>query len=287
MAAKPKTQYARDIERMAQLLNVSSGDLTYLHALSSAERIQLYDQVQGAVSGEQSPLWPALAKSVRFFPARMSAKITQEALGPYIAAQMTRHLDSKTAIGIGKHFSTPFLADVFMHVDTTEVGGLLAKWPMSNLKKAVLYLFAEQQFEQLGHLVEHLPKDRVLALLKEIDSPTAIMQIADKVAHKSRMADAIIQLKDDQLFSLIEATSELGLWEAALLMCTHLNYRQQRRIATLAKEYEWDDERIFSEYADSLGITEQLAALFGQAEEPEGAGAFSKWFPAKRFGRKR
>lgn len=261
MAVKP--QYQADIKRIAQVLNVEAAELVYLNSLSVQDRDTLYRQVEASVSGEQSPLWPALAKSVRFFPNRLCAKITQEAFGPYIAAQMTSHLDTKTAIGIGKHFSTPFLAEVFAHVEAAKASNLLAKWPMAHLNKVVLFLLAEQQFDQLGGLVEHLPKDRVLALVKEIDSPQAIMKIADAVKHKSRLAEALIQLKDGALARYIEAASDLALWEPALLMCSHLNTKQQNRIRRLALQFEWDDERVFTELAEHLEINDQLSALFG------------------------
>ena len=258
-----KSQYQADIKRIAQVLNVEEAELHYLNSLSAQDRDTLYRQVEASVSGEQSPLWPALAKSVRFFPNRLCAKITQEAFGPYIAAQMTSHLDTKTAIGIGKHFSTHFLAEVFLHVEAVKASSLLAKWPMAHLNKAVLFLLAEQQFEQIGGLLEHLPKDRVLALVREIDSPQAVMKIADSVKQKSRLAEALIQLKDDVLARYIEAASDLGLWETALLMCSHLNTKQQNRIHGLALHFEWDDERVFTELAENLGISEQLSALFG------------------------
>ena len=281
MAGKP--QYQADIKRIAQILNVKERELHYLNDLSVQDRQTLYRQVEASVSGEQSPLWPALAKSVRFFPNRLCAKITQEAFGPYIAAQMTSHLDTKTAIGIGKHFSTQFLAEVFLHVDGAKASSLLAKWPLGHLNKAVLFLLAEQQFEQLGDLVEHLPKDRILALVKEIDSPRAVMQIADAVQHKSRLAEALIQLKDGALAGLIEAASDLELWEAGLLMCSHLSAKQQSRIRSLALQFEWDDERVFASMAEQLEISEQLAALFGLATPEATLASLSRFLPLRGF----
>jgi hypothetical protein len=104
----------------------------------------------------------------------------------------------------------------------------------------------------LGGLVEHLPKERILALVKEVDSPRAIIQIASAVQNKPRLAEALIQLKDEALEGLIEAASDLELWEPALLMCSHLNAKQQVRIRSLAQKFEWDDERVF------MGIAEEL-----------------------------
>jgi|GEM_PF-4120875 len=276
-----KSQYQADIKRIAHILNVDEDELFYLNDLTVQNRKILYRQVEASVSGEQSPLWPALAKSVRFFPNRLCAKITQEAFGPYIAAQMTSHLDTKTAIGIGKHFSTQFLAEVFLHVDAAKAGALLAKWPLGHLNKAVLFLLAEQQFEQLGDLVEHLPKDRVLALVKEIDSPRAVMQIASAVQHKSRLAEALIHFKDDALVGLMEATDDLELWKPALLMCSHLNARQQGRIRSLALKREWDDERVLTRTAEQLGLSRQLASLFGQAAPETPLTSLSRFLPLR------
>ena len=165
-----KTGSRGQIKLTAQVLNISERELSYLSKLSAPEVEHLHQNIEASISGEQSPLWPALAKSVRLFPNRVCAKITQEALGPYIASQMTRHLDTKTAVGIGKHFSPPFMAEIMGHIDPAESAALLSKMPMGNIKKSVMFLLAEQQFDALGTVLEHLPKDRMLGLIKEIES---------------------------------------------------------------------------------------------------------------------
>lgn len=280
-AAKPQQRV--EVKRIAQVLNLDERELRYLQGLSQADLQKLYGQIEGAVSGVQSPLWPALAKSVRFFPNRLCAKITQEAFGPYIAAQMTRHLDSKTAIGIGKHFSPQFLAEVFQHIEAAEASTLLGKLPMSNLKKAVLFMLADQQYQQLGSVMEHLAKDRILALAREIDSPRALLKIANAVEHKGKLADAFAQLSDEQVSALIEAASELELWEPALQICSHMTPRHQRRVAQLAREFEWDDIDQFRQMADELNLREKLAPLFSEDDGAEPLLGIGRLLPGRLF----
>jgi len=229
--------------------------------LSASDLDHLHKNIEAAVSGEQSPLWPALAKSVRLFPNRMCAKITQEALGPYIAAQMTRHLDTKTAVGIGKHFSPQFLAEAMGHIDPAESAALLSKMPMSNIKKSVMYLLAEQQFEDLGTILEHLPKDKMFGLVKEIESPRALINIANAMSHKARFADVVVQLKDEQIYPLIEMASEMEMWKPVLEVCSHMSSKHQARMSTLAQEFDWEDANYFSNLASELGLSDDLQVL--------------------------
>ncbi|EDY85303.1 conserved hypothetical protein [gamma proteobacterium HTCC5015] len=268
-----------EMKRLSQILNCEERELQYLSSLEQAELKYLYEQVHSAVSGEMSPLWPALAKSVRFFPNRLCAKITQEALGPYIAAQMTRHLDTKTAIGIGKHFSPQFLAEVLQHTDAAEAGALLLKMPVSTLKKSVLFLLADQQYNQLGQIVEHLNKERILALAKEIDSPRALLQIADSMTHKGRLADAVAHLGEADQLALVEAVVELDMWDAALQLCAHMVPKQQRRLREVALQLEWEQADWIEERAEFLGLSDILAPLLGREVEPEGLNSLKKWIP--------
>lgn len=278
-------QQRTEVKRLSQILNCEERDLQYLSSLDSAELKYLYEHVHSAVNGEMSPLWPALAKSVRFFPNRLCAKITQEALGPYIAAQMTRHLDTKTAIGIGKHFSPQFLAEVLQHTESAEAGALLLKMPVATLKKSVLFLMADQQYTQLGQIVEHLNKERILSLAKEIDSPRALLQIADSMTHKGRLADAVAHFGEEDQLALVEAVVELDMWDTALQLCAHMQPKQQRRLREVALQLEWEDSEWIEARAEALGYSEILAPLLGREVEVERLGSLKKWIP-KGFGRR-
>ena len=99
--------------------------------------------------------------------------------------------------------------------------------------------------------------------------------------HKRRLAEAIVQLKNEQIYALIESASEMQAWAPVLEVCSYMNAKQQARMLSLSKEFDWDDVSYFSTLASELGLSEDLHVLLTGEVVKDNALGLSRFMPWK------
>lgn len=166
-----------ELKRLAQLLNTTEEEIAFLGKLETNEVELLHKHTHQAIHQTQSPMWNGLARATHIFPDRVNARVAAHFIGPQATAQLTYHLSPQKALGIAKHFSIPFLADVLRHMEPQHSKPVIQAYPASKLRQLVRHLHQQEEYLLMGNFLAYLTPQQVANVLKEIDSEEAIAEI--------------------------------------------------------------------------------------------------------------
>jgi hypothetical protein len=95
------------------------------------------------------------------YPNFLNAKVSEDILGPSIAANLSYHLHPKDAIGIAGHFSIKFFCDVLEHLVPEKIEAMINQSPFDLMRRAVNELLSRRNYFLIGSLIDYTPIDSV------------------------------------------------------------------------------------------------------------------------------
>ena len=257
-----------ELKKLASMLAVPVTDLIFLDQLDMAQLRYLGTAVNQAMQAEQAPLWASLARAARFLPRRLAANLAQTMLGAHVTANITYHLSPQEAIGIARHFSIPFLADVATHLIPERSQPLLNAVPLPTMQRLTKHMTKQQDFATMGAFLDYLERDRVLAIVQHMQKPEAILRTAAYCQHKAFLAEIVTDFSDEQLLDLLHAAHEHALWEEVLVIGSYLSPQQMARLGQLSRQLSLEEAAHAAETLKQLSLETALNPIWEAITSP-------------------
>lgn len=221
-----------ELLRIANLMGVGADDLEFLGRLSP-ESLHAFRQQLIAIYFEENPSLRRLAKIANILPSSVIAKITEEAIGPILAARVVGEVDTRAAVGILKRVPIDFICDTAIQTDPRRVKPLFSEAPRQIAMDVADELIRRKEYVAIGQLiafVEDDVMDHALSNASDIDILMSSLLVEDK----ERLGDGVAMLSDARVRSLIKTAAKKEMWLEALDLMSHLNLDEFRRVSTQA-----------------------------------------------------
>lgn len=272
-----------ELLRIANLMGVGPEDIEFLGQLSAESLYEFRQQLIG-IYFEENPSLKRLAKIANMLPSSVIAKITQEAIGPILAARVVGEVDTKAAVGILKRVPIDFICDTAVQADPRRVIPLFSEAPTQIAMDVADELIARKEYVAIGQLiafVEDDVMDHALSNASDID----ILKSSFLVEDKERLGDGVAMLSDARVRSLIKTAAKKEMWLEALDLMSHLDLEEFRRVSTQAMSLDdatLDALLVFVNANDLWHVA--LPAICLADNPSRGAEAIKRAKPATRTG---
>ncbi len=247
----PQTQ--AEILKLARLLGREPAGLDHLSALPPGDVAALRERITDVLFDAHGATLSRLATASRLLPVGLVATLGERAFGPVLSARITGLLEPGRAVEMAERLPIDFLADVAVELDPRRANAVIARIPPQQIAEVTAELVRCHEYVTMGRFVGHLPRQSLLAAVREIDDRSLLL-VAFVLERKEKLPELLALLPERRLGGLVRAAREGQLWtEAAAL----LEYRGEERAMTFAA---------FSTPADLEAIDRARGQAFGRAE---------------------
>lgn len=198
------------INKIRYVLKVDVISSTYLEKLDAEELSTLNDQIQDALFSDQSEHWKRVAKVTKFVPNFMSAKICEQVIGPQVTSYVCYHIDAKDLVGVSKHLSIPFMAEVTQHLIPSKSDRVVNEMPLPIIKEVVKYLMKKQQHFVVASFIEVIHRKRLMDLIDSIHSEEDLVLCAQFIRNIELLKDVFLGISRDRQVKMMRAAKKLG-----------------------------------------------------------------------------
>ncbi len=210
-----------ELKSIHNLLGVQGNDLSFLEKLEPEEINKLRNQIILYMQDGQKEIWVPMAKVSKFMPNFLNAKVSEDILGPSIAANLSYHLHPKDAIGIAGHFSIKFFCDVLEHLVPEKIEGMINQSPFDLMRRAVNELLTRRNFFLIGSLLDYTPIDSVEKIAKGIENLGDLISITYNARDKARVLNLFKRFDDTKIYGVMVAGLNSNLSEEIKTIYEH------------------------------------------------------------------
>ena len=146
-----------------------------------------------------------MAKVSKFMPNFLNAKVTEDILGPSIAANLSYHLPAKDALGIAAYFSIPFFCDVLEHLVPEKIVDMIKQSPFDLMRRAVNELIKRKNYFLIGSLIDYTPTESVDKIARGLSNLGDLISITYNARDKSRVLGLFKQFDDAKILGVMQA----------------------------------------------------------------------------------
>ncbi|HVT36982.1 MAG TPA: hypothetical protein VHE37_15435 [Nevskiaceae bacterium] len=252
-----------ELRRLASALHRQPGELLYLKPLDGQGLLQLRTLLQNRLLDQFSHLFEKMAASGRIAPDALSALLCRKVFGPSITANMSYYVPADRALRLCKHFDVPFMTDIAREMIPERAAELLRGLPTSLMQGVMRELLLKRDFLTMGGFTDHLPEDKALALMRQIEKPADCIRISRYAQRKDRVARLTAQMDDAQLTRLIEAAfADQEFVHEIGLVTAEMGDGDQRRMARLTDRIDRVWRKRWRDAAEANGTLDRLQAYF-------------------------
>lgn len=252
-----------ELRRLAQSLYKSPGKLDYLDQLDGEGLHRLRLLLQNRIIDEFADIFERMAAAGKITPDAISALLCKKVFGPTLTANMAYFTPVPKAVKLLKHFDADFLAEVSRHIVPERATEMLAGIPVELMRETTRKLLADHEYHVMGGFTDHLPEDKVLALMKDLKTPADCLRVSCYAQNKSRIARLTLSFDETFLAELIHAafTSEELLEEVGLITA-EMTEADQARMAVFTDSLDPGYRQRARKLAERLDTTGALSAYF-------------------------
>lgn len=254
---------ATELRRLAHLLHQDESALSYLDSLDGAGLQKLRSIVQNSLIDEFAPLFSKLAASGKFAPDSLSAFLAQKVFGATLAANIGYYTPTDKVVKMARLFDLAFLTDVARAQVPERAKEMLKAIPVDVMQGVTRNLLDSHDYHIMGDFTDHLPEDKVAALMNVIRDPADHLRVSSFAQRKDRIARLTAAFNDDMLKELIVVafSHEAFLREICLVMAA-MSAEDQQRMASLTDAVNPAYRQRAGAFAKSAGLNEELDAYF-------------------------
>ncbi|MBJ7459607.1 MAG: hypothetical protein JHD02_10500 [Thermoleophilaceae bacterium] len=218
--------------RIANLMGVGEEDIAFLGELSPEALYEFRQQLVEVYFAEDSSL-RRLAKLANIMPTSVIAKITQEAIGPILAARVVGQIDSGHAVNVLKRLPIEFVCDTAIQADPRRIKPLFSETPREISMEIADELIRRKEYVAIGQLIAFV-EDDVMEHALDLAGDVDILLSSFMVEDKERLGVGVAMLSDARIRSLVNTAADQQMWFEALDLMSHMNLEEFRRIVSEA-----------------------------------------------------
>ncbi len=218
------------IKKVIHILKTKPTDYSFLEKLEVDDLSQLNDGIQDALFGDQSEHWKKLAKVVKYFPNYMNAKVSEQAIGAYITANVCYHIETKDLVGISKHLSIPFLAEVTEIIIPSKSSSIVNEMPLPIMLKIINNLLQNNKHFVVASFIEEVHRKRLLELIDSIQKESDLIKCSEYIRNSEILKDIFLSFSSSRQMKVIEASIQLNKEAIIVRTLLYMNDRDKSDI---------------------------------------------------------
>jgi hypothetical protein len=227
-----------EIAKLARTLGIEDSRLRFLEAIPALEIRSLREAAADALSDADHGSLRRLAALVRWLPARAVAYLAEHRFGALVTAHVAGEMPARRVTRIIHFVSTPFLADVCMHVDPRRARDLIRQQPVERMIAVALELVRRGEFLTLGSFVD-VASDHVIAAVESaIGDEESLLRAAFFVQSKNRL-DHLVRLMPRERVRraiLLAVDESRDLMPEVASLIVQVSYSLKQELGDLATE---------------------------------------------------
>ena len=243
-----------EIQKMRGLLGLQESDLEFLSPLKLDQLSFLRLKITNAILEEQSGIWEPLARVSKFMPNFLNAKVSEDILGPQIAANITYHMPPKDALGIASHFSTKFFCDVLEHIIPEKIEHIIRESPFDLMKKVIQELRKRNNYLLIGSLIDVTPMNIVYKISMET-TDLEMIHIMDFIMKRDRLVELLEAYDENRILNLIKISIQLNKMEGLLESFSYTKVKTREKIENVLPKLSLEEIKKLKPIAETYNIT--------------------------------
>lgn len=229
-----------EIEKLAHVLKITPDKLQFLRTLSLDDFRNLNNSISDRLLTDSSDVWARLAGVAKFMPNFINAQVAKSLLGPNITANLTYHVDVKQAVSIAKSLNIEFLAQVAENLVPARAIHIIQAFPMDVMVGLTRILTRDRKYFTMGAFVDHMDKEKILVLSKEIPDTESLLRVALYTQNKAHVATLTDGYSDEKIVDMVETAQRKDLWPSVIGLLAYFNEDQHKRLARLVGQVSVD-----------------------------------------------
>jgi hypothetical protein len=238
-----------ELKSINNLLGVHGNELSFLEKLEPEEMNMLRNKIILFMQDGQKEIWVPMAKVSKFMPNFLNAKVSEDILGPSIAANLSYHLHPKDAIGIAGHFSIKFFCDVLEHLVPEKIEAMINQSPFDLMRRAVNELLSRRNYFLIGSLIDYTPIDSVEKIARGIENLGELISITYNARDKARVLNLFKKFDDNKIYGVMVAGLNSNLSEEIKTIYEHAD---QELLDKTKKIIQGKDAKLLEKYNDMI-----------------------------------
>ncbi len=210
--------------KLATVLGLDTSALPDLSPLNSFQVRRLRQGLSDAIYLRHRTNYARLAKLSKLLPVKLTAKLTETALGPELAAGVTCELEPARAAKISLKLSTAFLAQLSIHLDPGRAGDVLAALAPEVIVAVARELASMQAYVTLARFVASIRPATLAAVIAELDDRT-LHHVGLLIEQRDRLGHVLELLPIERRINLLRIVDSEGAWPQTLALLSHLGDR--------------------------------------------------------------
>lgn len=252
-----------ELRRLAQNLHKDEAELGYLDALDGEGLHRLRLRLQNRIIDEFAEVFERMAASGKIAPDSLSALLCRKVFGPTLTANMGYFTPVNRAVKLMRLLDADFVTAVAREVVPERAQEMLQGIPVEMMRDVNRKLLAAGDFAVMGGFTDHLPEEKVIALMQDIKDPVDCLRVSCYTQNKARVARLTLGFDEAYLSELIHAAfSSDELIAEVCLITAEMSKADQRRMAELADQLDASYRPRARKLAGKLGTTAELKAYF-------------------------
>lgn len=229
--SNPDTQ--AELRKLAHTLDVDESALAMLEAVPVQDLRVLRAQIGEAMFQADKHHFTRVAALSKTVPVAVTAKLSEAALPPLLAARSAELLEPARAADMVSRIGDRYLADVSAVMDPARAPEVVAAIPPERVATVGLELARRGEWVVMGGFVSHISPDALRVSIARYDGEQ-LLRIGFVLDDSSRLDTIGTLLTDEQIDDLLAAAAGRQLWAELGEMLEHL---APARLARLAARY--------------------------------------------------
>lgn len=238
-----------DAERrkLAHTLGVDAAELGMLAAVPAEDVRILRTQVAEALFQADRHHFARIASLTRAAPVAVTAKLTEAALPPLIAARTAELLEPARAVEMVGKLSPRYVADVAAAMDASRAPEVVRAMPPTTVVAVSDELAGRGEWVVMGAFVALVSEPALRAAVAALDGGQ-LLRISFFLEDTTRLDTIGAMLTDDQLDEMLRSAAADRLWPELGELVAHLS---PQRLARLAGRFQQLDDAVRQQFQEA------------------------------------
>ena len=219
-----------ELRRLAHTLDVDESALAMLEQVPADDLRLLRAQIGEAMFQADKAHFTRVAALSKTVPVAVTAKLTEAALPPLLAARTAELLEPARAADMVARIGDRYLADVSAVMDPARAPEVVAAIPPERVATVGLELARRGEWVAMGAFVSHISLAALRVSIARYDGEQ-LLRLGFALDDSSRLDTIGELLSDAQVDDVLAAAAEHGLWAELAELVEQLTDDRRARLA--------------------------------------------------------